>query len=87
MWDRIHDKTNGGCQSDLPDPQFKAWLQYRKMERFNKLVKEDLKKACREFEAGISKGKAWLKDRAWAFQFKKLQAMSNAVFKLQVRIT
>jgi hypothetical protein len=55
------------------------------MERSNKVVKEDLKKSCQEFEAGINKGKAWLKDRAWAFQLKKLQAMSNAVYILQVR--
>ncbi len=74
VWERIHDKTNGGCQSDLPEPEFKRWLLYRKMERSNKVVKEDLKKSCQEFEAGINKGKAWLKYRAWDFQFKKLQA-------------
>jgi hypothetical protein len=55
------------------------------MERSNKLVKEDLRKACQELEAGINKGKAWLKDRAWAFQLKKLQVVSNAVYKLHVK--
>ena len=87
VWDTIHDKTNGGCQSDLPAPEFKSWLQYRKLERSNKLVKEDLRKACQELEAAICKGKVWSKDRAWAFQLKQLQTMSNAVFKLQVRST
>ena len=43
VWERIHDKTNGGCQSDLPEPEYKQWLQHRKMERSNKVVKEDLK--------------------------------------------
>ena len=80
-------QNNGGCQSDLPDLEFKAWLQYRKMQRSNKLVRDDLRKDCQELEAGISKGKAWLKDRAWVFQFKKFQTMSNAIFKLQVRKT
>ncbi len=72
VWERIHDKTNGGCHSDIPEPEYKQWLQYRKMERSNKIVKEDLRKSCQEFEVGINKGKAWLKDRAWAFQLKKL---------------
>jgi hypothetical protein len=40
------------------------------MERFNKTVKEDLRKSCQEFEAGINKGKAWAKDKAWAIQLK-----------------
>jgi len=72
VWGRINDKTNGGCQSDFPELEYKQWLQYRKMERSNTVVKEDLMNSCQEFEAGINNGKAWLKDRAWAFQLKKL---------------
>ena len=84
VWERINDKVNNGVQRDLPSPEFMSWVTFRKLEKSNKIVKEDLRKSVQEFEAAFSKGKAWLRTPQWASTFKSLQAMSNAVYKLQV---
>ena len=84
VWDRINDKVNNGVQRALPDQEFKPWLSFRKTEKSNKQVKEDLRKSSQEFEAAFNKGKHWLKSPGWDSVLKKLTAMANAVYKLQV---
>jgi len=53
VWERIHDKVNNGVQRDLPDPEFRSSLNFRKLEKSNKVVKEDLRKSSQEFEAAF----------------------------------
>ena len=86
MWDRIHDKHNNGVRLHSIDPELRSWLKFRKVERSNKTVKEDLRKTCQEFDAAFSKGRPWLQTSVWASELKRLKAFSDAVFKLQVLI-
>ncbi len=86
VWERINDKVNNGVQRDLPSSEFMSWFTFRKLENSNKIVKEDLRKSVQKFVAAFIKGKAWLRTSEWASTFKSLQAMSNAVYKLQVYI-
>ena len=51
---------NNCVQRDLPSPDFMSWVTFRKLEKSNKIMKEDLRKLVQEFEAAFSKGKAWL---------------------------
>jgi hypothetical protein len=84
MWERINDKVNNGVQRALPDPEFTPWLRFRKTEKSNKILKEDLRKSCQEFEAAFCKGNHWLKSPNWASVLNKFKNMANAVYKLQV---
>ena len=66
VWERINDNVNNGVQRDPPDPDLKPWFCFRKVEKSNKTVKEDLRKSSQEFEAAFNKGKAWLRTPVWA---------------------
>ena len=70
----------------LPPPQWEAWVKFRKTERSNKVVKEDLRKACLEFDAAFLKGKAWMNSPAWVTVSNQFRGMARAVSKLQVRL-
>ena len=60
-------------------------MSFRKTSRSNKTVKEDLRKACMEFDAAFVKGKAWMNSPVWVTVSNQFRGMARAVSKLQVR--
>ena len=83
-WKAIHDNHNSGASRMLPPPEWEKWVQFRKTEKSNKTIKEDIKLACTELDAAFLKGKTWLRKRDWLEIAGRLTAMSKALERLQV---
>ena len=54
------------------------------MDKSNKVVKEDLRRSCQEFDVAFVKGKLWMNSPDWVTVSNQFRAMALAVSKLQV---
>jgi hypothetical protein len=83
-WTAIHDKANSGNATVLPPPEWEAWCNFRKMDKSNKTVRDDVRKACFHLDTAFMKGKAWINKLEWVRVIGQFKAMQNALDKLQV---
>jgi len=56
VWERINDKVNNGVQRDFASSEFMSRVTFRNLEKYNKIVKENLRKLVQEFRSAFSKG-------------------------------
>jgi hypothetical protein len=68
----------------LPPQEWEAWFNFRKTEHTNKTIKEDIRKACQEFDAALFNGKAWINKTQWRKVAGHFKAVSEALGNLQV---
>ena len=85
-WKAINDKHNSGTARPIPPAEWEKWMSFKKTDKCNKVIRDDVKQACLQLDAAFVKGKAWLRKPQWLEVFGRLKAMSNALEKLQVRV-
>ncbi len=83
-WTAIHDNSNSGNATLLPPPEWEAWCNFRKVDKSNKTVRDDVRKACFHLDTAFMKGKAWINKVEWVRVTGQFRAMQNALNKLQV---
>lgn len=83
-WAAIHDKHNSGAAQLLPPPEWEKWFSFRKTDKSNKVIRDDVKNAVCELDAALTKGRAWLRKDKWRLLYGRLNTMRTALEKLQV---